>query len=248
MAITPEPSRPAETAGDPPAGIPDAPGVLDGEMEVLGLLPGSSNYTFLARLHGDGTLVVYKPRQGERPLWDFPGGTLCQRETAAYLVSRMGGWDHVPATVLRDGPLEVGAVQRFVEHDPAVTAFDLLRTHPDELRSIAVFDLVANNADRKAGHVLQDRSGRVWGIDHGLCFHEEPKLRTVLWHFVGEPVPEQELERLRRIRARLQSDELAVLLSPVEVDAMGQRIELLLEEGVFPEPDEDRPAVPWPPV
>ncbi|MEX2588288.1 MAG: SCO1664 family protein [Actinomycetota bacterium] len=225
------------------------PEALSGDIEVLGLLPGSSNYTFLAQLP-DGVLVVYKPRKGETPLWDFPGGTLCRREAAAFLLSRDAGWDHVPPTILRDGPLGEGAVQLFVDHDPSVTAFDLLSTHLQDLRSIALFDVVANNADRKAGHVLVDRQGLLWGIDHGLCFHAEPKLRTVLWHFVGEPLSEQEVRHVVRLRDALESEAaggLSELLSPEEVQALAVRAEQLLDAAVFPEPGPGRP-IPWPPI
>lgn len=227
----------------------ERPEGLSSEMEVLGLLPGSSNYTFLAQLP-DGALVVYKPRRGETPLWDFPRGTLCQREAAAYLVSRAAGWNHVPATVLRDGPLGEGAVQLFVEHDPSVTAFDLVSTHPHDLRSIALFDVVANNADRKAGHVLVDREGSLWGIDHGLCFHEEPKLRTVLWHFVGEPLTDRELAHLTTLREALAGEvaaELEELLDGAELEALVARVDKVLQAPVFPEPGPGRP-VPWPPI
>lgn len=227
------------------------PAALSGELEVLGLLPGSSNYTFLARIAGDeGTLVVYKPRKGETPLWDFPRGTLCERETAAYRVSRAAGWDYVPPTILRDGPLGEGAVQLFVDHDPAINAFDLVPTHARDLRSIALFDVVANNADRKAGHVLRDRQGAVRGIDHGLCFHEEPKLRTVLWHYVGEPLTEQEQEHLRALQKALTGglgEELGELLSRAEIEALLARTVSLRKSAVFPEPGPGRP-VPWPPI
>lgn len=227
--------------------------LAEAEFEILGLLPASSNYTFLARAKGrdspDG-LAVYKPRRGETPLWDFPDGTLCQREVAAYLVSSAAGWDGVPATVLRDGPLGPGAVQQFIEHDPAFHAFNLAAGHEAELKRIAVFDLVVNNADRKAGHVLRDAAGRLWAVDHGLCFHPEPKLRTVLWDYVGQPIPFDALAAVERLCGLLSGElaaQLSGLLSPEEIDRLGSRAQRVLAEGVFPPPGPGRPY-PWPPI
>jgi uncharacterized repeat protein (TIGR03843 family) len=226
-------------------------GLAEAELEILGLLPASSNYTFLSRLGDDeGTLVVYKPRKGETPLWDFPSGTLCRRETAAYLVSEAAGWGQVPPTVLRDGPLGLGMVQQFIEHDPAHHAFNLAPEHEPELKRIALFDLVVNNADRKAGHVLRDAGGRLWAVDHGLCFHTEPKLRTVLWDYVGDPIPADGLEAVARLCAGLPGelgDRLSDLLLPEEIAALGRRAELVLQSKVFPEPGPGRPY-PWPPI
>ena len=227
------------------------PGLAEAELEILGLLPASSNYTFLSRLNDDeGTLVVYKPRKGETPLWDFPTGTLCQRETAAYLVSEAAGWGHVPPTVLREGPLGPGMVQQFVEHDPAHHAFNLAPEHEAALKQIALFDLVVNNADRKAGHVLRDGEGRLWAVDHGLCFHEEPKLRTVLWDYVGDPIPPDGLEAVGRLCAGLSGElgsRLKELLLPEEIATLGVRAELVLGSKVFPPPGPGR-AYPWPPI
>lgn len=219
-----------------------------GQIEIEGQIPWASNHTFVARL-GDGR-VVYKPRRGERPLWDFPQGTLCQREVAAFEVSRSAGWDLVPVTVLRDGPLGVGSVQAFVEHDPAVTAVDLIRDHRPELRSVALFDLVCNNADRKAGHVIRGDDGKIWALDHGICFHAEPKLRTVLWDFVGEGFDEGDILRLERLATELAGrlcDRLDDLLSAEEIEALRDRTVGLLNQPVFPEPPAGR-SVPWPPV
>jgi uncharacterized repeat protein (TIGR03843 family) len=228
-------------------------GLATSELELLGTLPAASNYTFLARLEAapeDSGYVVYKPRRGEAPLWDFPSGTLCQREVAAFLVSEWARFRLVPPTVLREGPLGVGAVQLFIDHDFSATAFDLFETHERDLRRIAVFDLVTNNADRKAGHVFTDTSGRVWAVDHGLCFHAEPKLRTVLWDFVGEPLPAEDLEGLQLLEASLAGDlehRLRPLLGREEIDALRERVHRLLEAGVFPAPGPGRPY-PWPPV
>lgn len=226
-------------------------GLAEAELEILGLMPGSSNYTFLARLDGDASsLVVYKPRRGETPLWDFPTGTLCHREVAAYEVCVAAGWTHVPPTVLRDGPLGPGAVQKFIEHDPAFHAFNLAPGHEVELKTIALFDVVVNNADRKAGHVLRDHDDRLWAIDHGLCFHTEPKLRTVLWDYIGEPVPDEGLQALQEL-CRVMGGELGgkldSLLLPEELGCLAARAETVLKTGVFPSPGPGRPY-PWPPI
>jgi uncharacterized repeat protein (TIGR03843 family) len=234
--------------------------LLAGDLELLGLLPAASNYTFLARLGSppppgapedeDERLVVYKPRRGEAPLWDFPSGTLCRREVAAFEVSRAGGFGFVPPTVLRDGPLGIGAVQAFIEHDFECTAFDLYESHVPELRRIALFDLVVNNADRKAGHVFPDSAGSVWAVDHGICFHVEPKLRTVLWDFAGEEISEGERSCLRQLQQALSDDRsepLRQLLEEAEVDALRRRLKALLSKGVFPDPGPGR-SFPWPPV
>jgi hypothetical protein len=240
------------------AGVSDSriPAALaTGELEILGLLPNSSNYTFLARAHaGDGiddVLAVYKPRRGETPLWDFPDGTLCRREVAAYAVARDLGWPNVPPTLLREGPEGLGSVQLFVEFDPSQHYFTLESTRSDEFRRVALFDVVVNNADRKGGHCLLAPDGAIWVVDHGVCFHREPKLRTVIWGFVGEPIPSALADDLRGLRERLGAgairDELADLLSSAEVAAMGSRIDATLAVGTFPEPGDDRPY-PWPPV
>jgi uncharacterized repeat protein (TIGR03843 family) len=226
----------------------------EGKIELLGLLPGSSNYTFLAHV-SDGdleTLAVYKPQRGERPLWDFAEGSLCFRETAAFLLSQMLGWPGVPPTVLRQGPHGLGAVQFFVDADPKAHYLAFAQERPDEGRRIAAFDVVVNNADRKSGHCLLDDDGRVWCIDHGLTFHTDPKLRTVIWEFAGEPVPEPLLHDLRGLRARLTGPEaetaaLARLLSPREMEALRRRIGQLLATKTFPQPGPYR-AIPWPPV
>jgi hypothetical protein len=219
-------------------------------MELLGLLPGSSNYTFLAELGEKGTLVVYKPRRGETPLWDFPTGTLCQREAAAYVVCAAAGWDYVPPTILRDGPHGIGMVQQFIDHDPKFHAFNLSAEYEAELKEIALLDLVINNADRKGGHVLRDHGGRLWAIDHGVCFHVEPKLRTVLWDFVGEPVPDPALKAIESLCAGVRGDAataLGDLLFPEEVEVLLMRAEAILRNKVYPEPAPGRPY-PWPPI
>jgi len=225
----------------------------EGELELLGLLPRSSNHTFLARLLGgrDPVLAVYKPRAGETPLWDFPEGTLCRREVAAHLVSEALGWPLVPPTVLRDGPHGEGSVQLFVEFDPARHYLTMREERPDDFRRVALFDVVANNADRKSGHCLLSTDGRPFVIDHGVCFHDEPKLRTVIWDFVDEEIPTDLGGDLARVGAELERgplrDRLEDLLHPAEIRATERRLADLLEGGRFPEPGPGRPY-PWPMV
>ena len=225
-----------------------------GDLEILGLLPRSSNYTFLARAGegDDAVLVVYKPRRGEIPLWDFPEGTLCQREVAAYVVARSLGWPNVPPTILRDGPEGVGSVQRFVPFDPEAHYFTLEPERADDFRRVALFDVVVNNADRKGGHCLLGEDDAIWVIDHGVCFSEEPhKLRTVIWEHVGEAIEPALLEDLRRFDRETTDgpvgDALGALLAEDELAAMRARIEAVLAAGRFPEPGPGRPY-PWPPV
>jgi uncharacterized repeat protein (TIGR03843 family) len=217
-------------------------------------MPWSSNHTYLARVchQGTETLAIYKPRRGERPLWDFPTGTLCQRETAAYLLSEALGWSIVPFTVLRDGPAGPGMVQQFVNHDPEDHFFTLREAHGDRFRQFALFDVVANNADRKSGHCLLDGSGHIWGIDHGLTFHCAGKLRTVIWDYEGEPIPDALAADLARLADDLDEDgewtrQLRRLLAGEELLAARGRLEWLLENGVFPPPLTDYPY-PWPMV
>jgi len=246
----------------------------DGELELVGRIRVASNATFLARI--GAVEVVYKPVAGERPLWDFPDGTLAHREVAAHLVSEALGWGVVPRTWLRDGPMGPGMVQLWQERDPAQDAVDVVRTrevpkdgwravvegsdergrpvtlvHEDSaaLRRMAVFDVVVNNADRKGGHVLPMPDGHRHGVDHGVTFHVEPKLRTVLWGWVGEDLHADELAGVERVRAALAGDlgaRLSGLLTAHELVALAARCERLLREPRFPEPEGDMPAVPWP--
>ncbi len=231
--------------------------LTEGEMEILGMLPNASNHTFLSlvREEDEAMIAVYKPRRGERPLWDFPDGTLCLREVAAYEVSSAIGWPRIPPTVLREGPEGPGAVQMFVDLDPSEHYFALAETRWDELaddfRRIALFDTVVNNADRKAGHCLLGPEGNVYAIDHGVCFAAEPKLRSVIWEFADEPIPAELLEDLRRFSSRLASgdvrDRLGALLTDEETRAVIDRLEHLLSSERFPLPGPGRPY-PWPPV
>jgi uncharacterized repeat protein (TIGR03843 family) len=224
-----------------------------GDLEVLGLLPYSSNYVFLVKLCGDGTeaLAVYKPRRGERPLWDFPQRTLAAREVAAYLVSESAGWRIVPPTVLRlDAPMGAGSVQLFVEHSPERHYFALLDERRDEFCVFAAFDVVINNADRKAGHILEDGEGRLWGVDHGISFHTQEKLRTVIWDLAQRPLDDPSVDGLRRLRAALKDEaglggELTRLLSRRETLATLARVERLLTVGRLPSPGSDY-HFPWP--
>jgi uncharacterized repeat protein (TIGR03843 family) len=227
--------------------------LIKGEVNVLGLLPYASNYTFLANIR-DGSaerLAVYKPARGERPLWDFPEGTLAAREVAAYKVSEAAGWHFVPPTVLREeAPLGPGSLQLFIEHDPERHYFVLGEERYSELRNFAAFDVVVNNADRKAGHVLEDETGRLWAVDHGVAFHADPKLRTVIWAYADESLGREVRAALERLGPQLDDrsglgGDLAALLSPEESAATLARVEMLLVEDHFPSPSSDRP-LPWP--
>jgi uncharacterized repeat protein (TIGR03843 family) len=226
--------------------------LAEGEVELSGRLPWSSNGTFLAQLCLDGVSLpaVYKPLRGERPLWDFPDG-LYQREVAAYALSEALGWDLVPETVARDdGPYGAGSYQRYVAADFTEHYFTLLENpaHHDALRTIAVFDLVANNADRKSGHCLLGDDGHIWGIDHGLCFAVPPKLRTVVWDFAGERIPERLLADLARFAAGPPPPTLLRLLHRDEVDATLGRAAAVVRAAHYPDPDPDRRPYPWPMV
>jgi uncharacterized repeat protein (TIGR03843 family) len=226
----------------------------DGELIPVGLLPGASNDTFLATV-SDGdleTYSVYKPRRGEAPLWDFPDGTLYLREMAAFVVSRALGWDQVPPTVIRDGPLGVGMVQLFIDHDPIEHYLTLGPAYPEVFRRVAAFDVVINNGDRKSGHCLLQRGAeRIWIVDHGLTFHAEPKLRTVIWDYAGERIPGAVLSDLARFGSDLDAgavrEQLRTLLYDDEVSAMRDRIEALTAGATYPEPGPGRPY-PWPPI
>jgi uncharacterized repeat protein (TIGR03843 family) len=241
------------------AWVPDDPHVLDAlresEVRDLQLIYDSSNYVFLATLvhsrHGAG-LGIYKPASGERPLHDFPYGTLHRREVAAYECSNLFGWDLVPPTVQRDGPQGIGSMQLFIEHDPRQHYF-ALRTqseYHEQMIRLAVFDLVVNNADRKGGHVLLDPSGHLWGIDNALCFHRVDKLRTVVWDFAGVVLPPSVVADLQRIRDCLARREpaaraLATWIDESEIDGVVRRCDALLSQPVLPEMYPWR-CVPWP--
>jgi uncharacterized repeat protein (TIGR03843 family) len=230
--------------------------LAQGDLEIQGMLPWSSNYTLLATVRNNGTqgLAVYKPRRGERPLWDFPRGTLCQREVAAYLLSEALGWSLVPPTVLRDGPHGVGSVQLFIDADHDAHLFTMQKEgcYDETIERLAVFDVISNNADRKSGHCLKGNDGRLWAIDHGICFHTEMKLRTVLWDYAGQPISAGILADLRTLRESIESGDQLVgvlnsLIAPDEAQALRRRLERLIARGKHPEPGRGY-NVPWPPV
>lgn len=228
-----------------------------GQIETEhGLMRYSSNYTFLVtvKLADVALMAIYKPQRGERPLWDFPDGTLCYRERAAFLTSQELGWDLVPPTALRDGPRGLGSLQFFVDHDPQMNYFTFDADLIPQLRVMALFDYVVNNADRKGGHCLLDAQGHLWGIDHGITFHALPKLRTVIWDFAGQPIPDQLLADLDTLCGKLADPQhpyqrrLSDLLSRAEIDAFHARIRKVLRACIFPEPGHSGPNYPWPPV
>ena len=220
----------------------------EGDLELQGRMPWSSNATFLGEVchQGERRLAIYKPGRGERPLWDFPPA-LYRRELAAYLLSEALGWGLVPETVIRDGPLGEGSLQRFVDADFSEHYFTLLEQPRwrDALLTIAVFDVLANNADRKGGHCLLAED-RIWGIDHGLCFHAAPKLRTVIWDFAGEAVPPALLDDVARFAAA-PPPELLSVLDEDEAAALCGRAERLVRRPVLPHPGGHHPY-PWPMV
>ncbi|MGH9273599.1 MAG: SCO1664 family protein [Acidimicrobiales bacterium] len=219
-----------------------------GEVEVLGRMPWSSNATYLCevRCGDDVHRAIYKPRRGERPLWDFPSG-LDHREVAAYELSHALGWDLVPYTVLREGPLGMGSLQAFVDADFEQHYFTLYEAedHHDALKAMCAFDLIGNNTDRKSGHVLLGLDGRIRGIDHGLMFHHEFKLRTVIWEFGGEAIPDRILSAASTLVDGGLPDRLAALLDPFERDAVVTRARALVDAGCFPI-DETGRRYPWP--
>jgi len=221
-------------------------------LGIRGRLVDASNATLYCEICADGVTAaaVYKPVQGERPLWDFPDGTLAEREVAAYAVSATAGWDVVPPTVLRDGPFGTGMVQLWIDADESVDLAALARSDHPDLRRMAVFDAVVNNADRKGGHLIPTVGGHVYGVDHGVCFSVEDKLRTLLWGWRGTPLPDEAIEVLSRLRAELEGplgDVLHGLLTRAEVRATVARVDRLLTRRSYPEPSRDWPAIPWPP-
>jgi hypothetical protein len=235
--------------------VDDALALLtDGALEIEGRLVDASNATLYCSVALDGidAACVYKPVRGERPLWDFPDGTLAGREVAAYEVSAASGWLIVPPTVYRDGPLGPGMVQLWIDLDDKIDVLAFVRRGAsDLLRRIAVFDAVINNADRKGGHLLPTRGGHVYGIDHGVSFHVESKLRTLLWQWAGQPLPDECVECLGQLRSELDGglgERLRELLTTGEVRRTLRRIDALIRAGCHPEPSGQWPAVPWPPM
>jgi hypothetical protein len=237
---------------------------MDRILEVLkrgkidheyGILRWSSNYTFLVSVSYEDTelTAVYKPQSGERPLWDFPDGTLCQREVAAFLTSHELGWDIVPPTVLREGSRGLGSVQFYIEHDPQVNYFGFDESAAPQLMRISAFDCIVNNADRKGGHCLVDSQEHIWGIDHGIAFHTSHKLRTVIWDFAGQAIPAPLLLDLERLCVTLDNagsayrQALCKLLTGGEINAFHARLRHLLKTRRYPFPGPG-PNYPWPPV
>ncbi|WP_433238410.1 SCO1664 family protein [Streptosporangium sp. CA-135522] len=226
----------------------------DGRLEVAGRLVEASNMTLYCsiRLGRLAAACVYKPVRGERPLWDFPDGTLAAREVAAFEVSAATGWRIVPPTVYRDGPFGPGMCQLWIDTDPEVDLMALIRSRQPPLRRMAVFDAVVNNADRKGGHLLPLTDGHIHGVDHGVSFSAEDKLRTVLWQWRGKPLSREAMNVLARLERDLEQGRLGrrlrELLTLSEVEATWSRVRRLLDTGLHPLPSQDWPAIPWPPI
>ncbi len=251
MSEQPEPVTDARLR--PPADDAEAHTLLlEGEIDLEGRMLDASNVTLVGTVR-TATLIgecVYKPVAGERPLWDFPDGTLAGREYSAYLVSQATGWRIVPPTVLRDGPFGSGMVQLWIDVDDGVDLPAFVRRDEPALRRMAVFDAVVNNADRKGGHILPTPDGHVYGVDHGICFSVDPKLRTLLWRWAGKQLTAEALEVLQRMADDLRGDlgeQLHEHLTRAEVRRTQQRVAELLRTGRHPEPTGDWPALPWPP-
>jgi len=245
--------QPADPVLRPPADDAEALHLLQtGEIDLEGRMLDASNVTLVGAIRsGDlGGECVYKPVAGERPLWDFPDGTLAGREISAFLVSEATGWRVVPPTVLREGPFGPGMVQLWIDGDEDVDLAEFVRRDDPALRRMAVFDAVVNNADRKGGHIIPMPDGHVYGVDHGICFSVDPKLRTLLWRWAGRPIPLAALEVLERLADDLLGDlgeQLHEHLTRREVRRTQQRVADLLRTKLHPEPSGDWPALPWPP-
>lgn len=223
-----------------------------GAITVEGRLVDASNATLFVTIKNDEgiTKAIYKPIAGERPLWDFPDGNLASRERAAYLIDQALGFNHVPLTILRDGPFGIGAVQQWIDIDESIDLERYFREDDPQLREVALFDAIVNNTDRKIGHLIPEQSGHLYICDHGVTFHEEDKLRTVLWQWAGEPLVTHEIDTLKALLSSLTSElsaELRGLLTVNEVAALKNRIEILIKEARFPEPNPEWPHIPWPP-
>lgn len=227
--------------------------LLGGDISSPVLVNQGSNYTFLVSVFHDSCMyeAIYKPSRGERPLWDFTTGTLYKREYAAYIISQCLSWDLIPCTVIREGPYGIGSLQQFIDADPRSSYFTLRDERFAELERIALFDCISNNADRKASHCFEDKNGSIWSIDHGLTFHEDPKLRTVIWDFAEKPIPGYLMEQVAIFLDSLCSsaglmNDLSFLLAPEEIDALRRRVEDILKSGYFPSYDPSRRNIPWP--
>jgi uncharacterized repeat protein (TIGR03843 family) len=230
--------------------------LVQGVLTVQGEFLWGSNYTFLGVVEHQGTShqAVYKPTRGERPLWDFPASTLARREVAAYKISEALGWRLVPPTVYRKhGPIGPGSLQYFIEHDPEYHYFNFHENDRQRLRPTVLFDVLVNNADRKGSHILIDPDDHLWLIDHGICFHEEDKLRTVIWDFAGETVPDELCSDIDRLREALVAGtrlfaDLRPYLSTGEIHSIAARAQRLITTGHFPNPNPSRRFQPWPPL
>jgi hypothetical protein len=222
--------------------------IVNGEMRVEGRFVDASNATLFAHcaVGEEEVAVIYKPIAGERPLWDFPDGNLANRELATYLLSESLGLHLVPFTIVREGPFGLGMVQEWIEIDEELDIVELAQGPSERVRDMALFDAIINNTDRKFGHILPTSSGEIYGCDHGVTFHEDPKLRTVLWQFASLEFSDREIAILERARM-VAPGLLAGLITPAELLALVARIDDLLLQGRFPEPSVDWPAVPWPP-
>ncbi len=222
--------------------------IESGELQVEGRFVDASNATLFAKcvLGEEEVAVIYKPIAGERPLWDFPDGNLAQRELAAYLLSEALQLHLVPFTIMRDGTFGPGMVQEWIEIDEELDVVDLASGESERIREMALFDVIINNTDRKYGHILPTKDGAIYGCDHGVTFHTDPKLRTVIWQFAGKEFTANELQVLRNA-CDLAPKVTDGLISAAELSALNSRIEDLLGAGAFPEPSADWPAVPWPP-
>lgn len=243
---------------------PSIPITIEKVLEVLekgdvdaehGAIQWSSNYTFLVSVKHDemGVMAVYKPQRGERPLWDFPDGTLCQRERAAFITSQALNWQIVPPTVLRDGPRGIGSMQFFIDHDPDYHYFHFDESLIPQLKRMALFDVLINNADRKGGHCIVDEQNHLWGIDHGITFHAQHKLRTVIWNFVNQRIADDLLADVQKLRDKLENPndpylcEMETLITKGELRSFIRRIDNILNNKFYPAPGPG-PNHPWPPV
>lgn len=251
-------SDPQPTPNPPPISFERALNILEnGVIDTEhGAIRWSSNYTFLVSVTCEDVsiMAVYKPQRGERPLWDFPDGTLCYRECASFLTAQALGWQVVPPTVLRkDAPRGVGSVQFYVDHDPDYNYFAFDESLTPQLMRLCLFDYLVNNADRKGGHCLVDGQNHLWGIDHGLTFHPANKLRTVIWNFAGQPVPDALLDNVNCVGRMLADPHneyrtaLSTLITEPEIAAFAARIRKVLKTGCYPSPGPG-PNYPWPPV
>ena len=217
-----------------------------GELEIIGRLVDASNASLLCKLPNE-LKVIYKPIAGERPLWDFPDGNLASREVAAFYISEVGEFDVVPKTVLREGPFGIGAIQQWIETSEAADVIAMAQSDNPQIRNLALFDIVINNADRKFGHILITPDEQIFGCDHGVSLHEENKLRTVIWQFAEQKLTLEEIAKLENFLSKVDLNHLAQFLSAGEIEALLQRVRNLIEDGRFSSPNPNWPAVPWPP-